>query len=187
MRRGPWPSVSVCSPQPGASRFPGGTRRMSRDCTACSSRLSRSRRRAARRLPPGPPIFRYSDDEALATLLAAAGLEVTPPATSTITHSGQPRRALAGRAQQHGAAGRADPWPAQAIQDQIARRSSARSPMSSPQGQIPVSFKIASGISQRAREPMTGVSTRPVALITGVAGGSARASRSPSPMPASIS
>ena len=32
-------------------------------------------------LPPGPPIFRYSDDEALATLLAAAGLEVTPPAT----------------------------------------------------------------------------------------------------------
>jgi SAM-dependent methyltransferase len=37
-------------------------------------------------LPPGPPIFRYSDDKARATLLRSAGLEVTPPATLTTTH-----------------------------------------------------------------------------------------------------
>jgi hypothetical protein len=38
-------------------------------------------------LPPGPPIFRYSDDEALATLLGLAGLEVTPPPSGTLPTS----------------------------------------------------------------------------------------------------
>ena len=98
-------------------------------------------------LPPGPPIFRYSDDEALATLLAAAGLEVTPPATSTITH------VLGGPTSFGGALNsmvrlaaliRGQP---EAIQDQIARRSSAACTYVEPAGvRIPVSFKIASGI-----------------------------------------
>jgi SAM-dependent methyltransferase len=99
-------------------------------------------------LPPGPPIFRYSDDEALTTLLRSADLEVTPPATLTTTHLLDSSDHL-----WHGAINsmvrlapmiQGQPGP---IQDDI-RAAFERSvrPYVGPEGvRIPVSFKIASG------------------------------------------
>jgi SAM-dependent methyltransferase len=105
-------------------------------------------------LPPGPPIFRYSDDEALATLLRSAGLEVTPPATLTATHVLDSPDHL-----WHGAINsmvrlaaliRGQPEP---IQDLIRAAFERRvKPYVGPEGvRIPVSFKIAGGT--RPAEP----------------------------------
>ena len=104
-------------------------------------------------LPPGPPIFRYSDDEALATLLGAAGLEVTPPTTSTITHLlGSPDELWHGALNSMVRLAALIRGQPEAIQDQIRAAFQRRvQPYVEPAGvRIPVSFKIASGI-KRAR------------------------------------
>jgi SAM-dependent methyltransferase len=99
-------------------------------------------------LPPGPPIFRYSDDQALATLLQSAGLETPPPATVTTTHLLESPDHL-----WHGAINsmvrvaatiRGQPGP---VQDRIRAAFERRvQPYVGSEGvRIPVSFKIASG------------------------------------------
>ena len=108
-------------------------------------------------LPPGQPVFRYSDDEALATLLGAAGLEVTPPTTSTITHlpgsSGDLWHGALNSMVRLAALIHGQP---EAIQDQIRAAFQRRvQPYVEHAGvRIPVSFKIASGIkAARAGSP----------------------------------
>jgi SAM-dependent methyltransferase len=99
-------------------------------------------------LPPGPPIFRYSDDEALATLLHSAGLDVTPPATLTTPHlldsPGHLWHGAINSMVRLAAIIRGQPGPIQAdIRAAFERRVK---PYLGPEGvRIPISFKIASG------------------------------------------
>jgi SAM-dependent methyltransferase len=104
-------------------------------------------------LPPGPPIFRYSDDRALAALLQSAGLEVTPPATVTEVHlPGSPERLWDGAINSMvrlAAMIRGQPEP---IRDAVRAAFERRvKPYVGSEGvRIPVSFKIASGTRPRS-------------------------------------
>jgi SAM-dependent methyltransferase len=100
-------------------------------------------------LPPGPPIFRYSNDAALATLLAAAGLEVTPPTTvSAVQLLGSPGDLWHGALNSMVRLAALIHGQPKAVQDQIRAAFQRRvQPYVEPAGvRIPVSFKIASGI-----------------------------------------
>ena len=99
-------------------------------------------------LPPGPPIFRYSDDEALATLLRSAGLEVTPPATLTASHLlDSPDHLWHGAINSMVRLAAIIRWQPAPIQDDMRAAFECRvEPYVGPEGlRIPVSFKIASG------------------------------------------
>jgi SAM-dependent methyltransferase len=100
-------------------------------------------------LPPGPPIFRYSSDEALAALLQSAGLEVTSPATFTEVHlPGSPDHLWNGAINSMVRLAAVICGQSEPIQDAIRAAFERRvKPHIGPEGvRIPVSFKIASGI-----------------------------------------
>ena len=150
MRRGPWPSVlRVLAPAGRLAISWWNTPDVSRLHGVFFEAVQEVGATPPDDLPPGPPIFRYSDDEALATLLGLAGLEVTPPTTSTITHLlGSPDELWHGALNSMVRLAALIHGQPEAIQDQIRAAFQRRvQPYVEPAGvRISVSFKIASGI-----------------------------------------